>query len=165
MLSYLSVNILPIVAFAFGVPTYHQTFLNPRSELPTSSHMIKSNSFKTFKTNYAFSLHLNDGLHTLYAQLRGITLAPPVLPRRLARVFAGASFTTLIRCNKISKGKRLELYVLYLTLLGRALAHCPRFLTAASNLGKGTVSVPMWLNNLTVQLSMLGLVRFITPTT
>lgn len=34
--------------------------------------------------------NLNDNLLTLYAQLRGITLAPPVLPRRLARVFAGA---------------------------------------------------------------------------
>jgi hypothetical protein len=34
--------------------------------------------------------HLNYHLLTLYAQLGGITLAPPVLPRRLARVFAGA---------------------------------------------------------------------------
>jgi len=37
-----------------------------------------------------FNKNLNDSLLTLYAQARGITLAPPVLPRRLARVFAGA---------------------------------------------------------------------------
>ena len=46
------------------------------------------------------------------------------------------------------------------TSLGRALAHCPRFLTAASNRSQGLVSVPMWLNNLSVQLSMIGLVRY-----
>jgi hypothetical protein len=34
--------------------------------------------------------YLRDGLHTLYAQSLGITLAPPVLPRRLARELAGA---------------------------------------------------------------------------
>ena len=46
-----------------------------------------------------------------------------------------------------------------ITSLGRALAHCPRFLTAASKRELGPFSVPMWLNNLSVQLSMFGLVR------
>lgn len=46
-----------------------------------------------------------------------------------------------------------------LTSLGRASAHCLRFLTAASNRSQGILSVPMWLNNLSVQLSMFGLVR------
>jgi hypothetical protein len=97
MLSYLSVSILPIVALAFGVPPHLQTDLILRCELPQSSHIPKLCSIRTFKTIHNLHSYMHSSLLTRYAQLRGITLAPPVLPRRLARVFAGATF--LISAN------------------------------------------------------------------
>lgn len=105
-----------------------------------------------------FNLNLNDNLLTLYAQARGITLAPPVLPRRLARVFAGAPDKKQ-RCIITNYPFYSAVAIIYYTTsLGRPLDHCPRFPTAASNRSQGLVSVPMWLNNLSVQLSMIGLV-------
>lgn len=92
MLSYLSVSILSIVALAFGVPPRLQTDMTLRCELPQSSYILELDSFKTCKTINYLCPYLNNCLLTRYAQLRGITLAPPVLPRRLARVFAGACF-------------------------------------------------------------------------
>lgn len=49
-----------------------------------------------------FNKNLNDSLLTLYAQAWGITLAPPVLPRRLARVFAGAHDKSAPHNNDLS---------------------------------------------------------------
>lgn len=99
MLSYLSVSILPIVALAFGVPPHLLTDLTLRCELPQSSHILQLYSFRTSNNFHTLHSYLNNRLLTLYAQLRGITLAPPVLPRRLARVFAGATFLISTRAK------------------------------------------------------------------
>ena len=42
--------------------------------------------------------------------------------------------------------------------LGQAFAHCPIFVTAALRGGPGSVSVPMWRNNLSVPLPVIALV-------
>lgn len=100
MLSYLSVSILPIVALAFGVPPHLQTDSILKCGLPQSSHILESNGFRTCNTFHTLHSYLWDCLLTRYAQLRGITLAPPVLPRRLARVFAGASYLNSVIVKK-----------------------------------------------------------------
>ena len=42
--------------------------------------------------------------------------------------------------------------------LGQAFAHCPIFLAAASRRSRGRVSVPVWLDILSDQLPVIGLV-------
>jgi hypothetical protein len=47
--------------------------------------------------------------------------------------------------------------------LRQALAHCAIFVTAAPRGGPGSVSVPMWRNNLSVPLPVIALVsRYLT---
>ncbi|EPS74492.1 hypothetical protein M569_00258, partial [Genlisea aurea] len=80
-------------------------------------------------------------LRALYAQSFRRTLAPPVLPRLLARTLQAALpfFTHAI-------------------LLDQAFAHCPRFPTAAPRGSPGRVSVPVWLIVRKDQLSIIGLI-------
>jgi hypothetical protein len=49
--------------------------------------------------------------------------------------------------------------VLHAALLDRALAHCRRFLAAATRRCLGRLAVPVWLIVLTDQLPVTGLVR------
>jgi len=49
--------------------------------------------------------------------------------------------------------------VLHAALLDRALAHCRRFLAAATRRCLGRLAVPVWLIVLTDQLPVKGLVR------
>ena len=54
-------------------------------------------------------------------------------------------------------------FFLHAALLGQAFAHCPIFPTAASRRSLGRISVPMWPINLSVRLSIIGLVgRYLT---
>jgi len=48
-----------------------------------------------------FVSKVKNNLHTLYAQSRGITLAPIVLPRRLARLLAGAISKDIITSKEV----------------------------------------------------------------
>ena len=60
---------------------------------PTKQSILHYSNQKVlvkFTKIYTFKKNLNGRLPTLYAQLRRVTLAPSVLPRRLARTLAGA---------------------------------------------------------------------------
>jgi hypothetical protein len=53
--------------------------------------------------------------------------------------------------------------ILHAASLGQACAHCPIFVTAALRGGPGSVSVPMWLADLSTQLPVIALVsRYLT---
>ncbi len=54
-------------------------------------------------------------------------------------------------------------FITHAAWLGQALAHCPKFPTAASRRSLGRVSVPVWLIILSDQLSVVALVsRYLT---
>ena len=52
--------------------------------------------------------------------------------------------------------RKLYAFIMHEFSLGQALAHCPRFLTAALRRGSGIVSVPTWLIILPNQLRVIG---------
>ena len=49
-------------------------------------------------------------------------------------------------------------FILHAASLGQACAHCPIFVTAALRGGPDSVSVPMWLVDLSIQLPVIALV-------
>jgi hypothetical protein len=49
-------------------------------------------------------------------------------------------------------------FILHAASLGQAFAHCPIFVTAALRGGPDSVSVPMWLVDLSIQLPVVALV-------
>ena len=49
-------------------------------------------------------------------------------------------------------------FITHAALLRQAFAHCAKFLAAASRRGRGRVSVPVWLDVLSNQLPVIGLV-------
>ena len=81
-----------------------------------------------------------------------------MLPRLLARSWPGLllqvpSFSFLLKGVYNPKA-----FIPHAALLGQALAHCPKFLTAASRRSLGRVSVPVWLTILSDQLPVVALV-------
>ena len=118
---------------------------------------------KKYKTEcVSLASNKNYSLHTLYAQSWRIILVPPVLPR----VLAGPNFLETIIIRSKTGFYNNNVFFIQTIWLGQALAHCPRFLTAASTPESGPCLSP----NVAVQpLSpakhdWLG-VLLITPTT
>ena len=116
----------------------------PRREIPLFCKKLQSNSIRSFsKIEFqALTTNLLNRLRTLYAQLFQITLAPPVLPRLLARELAGTktSFNNVIiilnertlqlKAVIIFKKITIFLYIIHIILLDQTFVHCPIFLTA-----------------------------------
>jgi len=98
-----------------------------------------------------------NSLRTLYAQSFRITLAPSVLPRLLAQKFAGAF--CILQNSNIKEFTTNNAFILHVTLLDQACAHCPKFPTAAFRKSLDRVSVPVWLDVLSNQLKIFGLVE------
>ena len=98
-------------------------------------------------------------LRTLYAQSRRITLAPPVLPRLLARVLAGTTSLTnvIIIVNERTLQLKLAVFI-QIVLLDQTFVHCPISPTAGRNFSLDLVSVPVWLIIRKDQLKINGLV-------
>ena len=64
-----------------------------------------------------------------------------------------------VRASSLRKGVyNPRAFILHAALLRQALAHCGKFLTAASRRSLGRVSVPVWLIVLSNQLLIIALV-------
>lgn len=57
---------------------------------------------------------------------------------------------------RIALYRKLCAFIMHVFSLGQAVAHCPRFFTAAPRRSSGLVSVPMWLIYLPNQLRIIG---------
>ena len=107
----------------------------------------------------AFTFHLINRLHSLYAQSFRTTLAPYVSPRLLARSLPVLSSKVPSFCSSL----RTEVYnprafILHAALLGQSFLHCPIFPTAASRRSLDRISVPMWPITLSGRLLIVALV-------
>ena len=63
-----------------------------------------------------------------------------------------------IPVRNIKKFTTQKVFILHVIWLDQAFAHCPRFPTAAFRKSLGRVSVPVWLDVLSNQLKIFGLV-------
>src|SRR3989338_11269501 len=112
--------------------------------------------------------YLSHCLHTLYAQLRGITLAPPVLPRRLARVFAGASFLAFSIFYAILI-RKIPPYILieYFNIAGSSVSSLPKIPHCSRKSAEGHCLSPIVAEQPLgpAKHIWLGVLLLITPTT
>ena len=78
-----------------------------------------------------FTINLQYNLRTLYAQLFRITLAPPVLPRLLARDQPGLLLLQIMSLSFLTKEFYNQIAVIIqVVLLNQTFVHCSIFLTA-----------------------------------
>ncbi len=161
MLSYLSVGLGPESCLRVRPSSLSRWILPLHREFHSPLPNPKTSSFaRSPKVRpWAFTDNTDARLRTLYAQSFRRTLAPPVLPRLLARNLPG-----------LFPGSWHDLYpgfglyeqmpfITHAVLLDQAFAHCPIFPTAASQRSLGRVSVPVWLTTLSGQRRIVGLVR------
>ena len=134
--------------------------------IPLTSPTLKSTSLQCSSgvKLQAFTFHLINRLHSLYAQSFRTTLTPYVSPRLLARSLPG--FSSMV--PSFYSSHRTEVYnprtfILHAALLGQSFLHCPIFLTAASRRSLDRISVPVWPIILSDRLNIIGLVgRYLT---
>ena len=129
--------------------------------VPLTSPTLKSTSLECNSgvKLRAFTSHLINRLHSLYAQSFRTTLTPYVSPRLLARSLPGFSS----RVPSFYFSPRTEVYnprtfILHAALLGQSFLHCPIFPTAASRRSLDRISVPMWPITLSGRLLIVALV-------
>ena len=129
--------------------------------IPLTSPTLKSTSLECSSgvKLQAFTFHLINRLHSLYAQSFRTTLAPYVSPRLLARNLPGLTYKVPSFVSSfITEVYNPKTFVLHAVLLGQSFLHCPIFPTAASrrSLGRsqsqcgrspsqvGYASLPWW---------------------
>ena len=71
------------------------------------------------------------------------------------------AFSIFQQTWKIKKFTTQRAFILHVIWLDQAFAHCPRFPTAAFRKSLGRVSVPVWLDVLSNQLKIFGLVELL----
>ena len=134
--------------------------------IPLTSPTLKSTSLECSSgvKLRAFTFHLINRLHSLYAQSFRTTLPPYVSPRLLARSLPEISSMV----PSFYSSHRTEVYnprtfILHAALLGQSFLHCPIFPTAASRRSLDRISVPMWPITLSGRLLIVALVsRYLT---
>ena len=134
--------------------------------IPLTSPTLKSTSLECSSgvKPRAFTFHLINRLHSLYAQSFRTTLPPYVSPRLLARSLPEISSMV----PSFYSSHRTEVYnprtfILHAALLGQSFLHCPIFPTAASRRSLDRISVPMWPITLSGRLLIVALVsRYLT---
>ncbi len=93
----------------------------------------------------------------------GQRLPPYVLPRLLARSWPGLLLQVPSLSSLLKAVYNPKAVIPHAASLHQAFAHCARFPTAASRRSLGRVSVPVWLDILSDQLSVVALVsRYLT---
>ena len=129
--------------------------------IPLTSPTLKSTSLECSSgvKLRAFTFHLINRLHSLYAQSFRTTLPPYVSPRLLARSLPEISSMV----PSFYSSHRTEVYnprtfILHAALLGQSFLHCPIFPTAASRRSLDRISVPMWPITLSGRLLIVALV-------
>lgn len=161
MLSYLSVSITQITAFAFNVP-FSMFRFNPYSKNSVILYILK---FLVLNTNHSYLWYLifnfKNSLRTLYAEIPMNNTSPPRITAAAGTRFNQGFFlnTVIIFFNKRVL-QSIDLQVTHKILLDQAFAHCPRFPTAGFERSLVRVSVPMWLCILPDQLKIIGLVSY-----
>ena len=132
MLSYLSVSITQITAFAFDV-LFSIFGFNPYSKNSVILYILKFISFKYISIIilWYFIFNLINSLRTLYAEIPMNNTCPPRITAAAGTRFNQGFFlnTVIIFFNKRALQSN-DLLFTHEILLDQAFAHCPRFPTA-----------------------------------
>ena len=132
MLSYLSVSITQITAFAFDI-LFSMFRFNPYSKNSIILYILE---FVSFKYNsiiilWYFIINLTNSLRTLYAEIPMNNTCPPRITAAAGTRFNQGFFlnTVIIFFNKRALQSN-DLLFTHEILLDQAFAHCPKFPTA-----------------------------------